>query len=99
MRNKKPFATPTMLHHTLNRVCKVSSLIGAGLLIVICLLLAGCGPATTSSTTGGNANARPTRSFAGLVDIGGGRKMYLECRGSGSPTVVFVSGRSDRADI
>jgi pimeloyl-ACP methyl ester carboxylesterase len=25
--------------------------------------------------------------------------MYLECRGSGSPTVVFVSGRSDRADI
>src|SRR5947209_8043584 len=33
------------------------------------------------------------------VDIGPGRKMYLECRGSGSPTVVFVSGRSDRADI
>jgi pimeloyl-ACP methyl ester carboxylesterase len=30
--------------------------------------------------------------FAGLVDIGGGRKMYLECRGAGSPTVVFVSG-------
>jgi pimeloyl-ACP methyl ester carboxylesterase len=25
--------------------------------------------------------------------------MYLQCRGSGSPTVVFVSGRSDRADI
>ncbi len=37
--------------------------------------------------------------FAGLVDIGSGRQMYLECRGSGSPTVVFVSGRSDRADI
>lgn len=37
--------------------------------------------------------------FAGLVDIGGGRKMYLECRGSGSPAVVLVSGRSDRADI
>jgi pimeloyl-ACP methyl ester carboxylesterase len=25
--------------------------------------------------------------------------MYLECRGSGSPTVVFVSGRPDHADI
>jgi pimeloyl-ACP methyl ester carboxylesterase len=25
--------------------------------------------------------------------------MYLECRGSGSPTVVFVSARGDRADI
>jgi len=30
--------------------------------------------------------------FAGLVDIGGGRKMYLECRGSGSPTVMIVPG-------
>lgn len=34
-----------------------------------------------------------------LVDIGGGRKMYLECQGTGSPTVVFVSGRSDRSAI
>src|SRR3954468_11380249 len=30
--------------------------------------------------------------FAGLVDIGGGRKMYVECRGGGSPTVVLVAG-------
>ncbi|HEY2567810.1 MAG TPA: alpha/beta hydrolase [Candidatus Udaeobacter sp.] len=29
---------------------------------------------------------------ASLVDIGGGRKIYLECRGAGSPTVVLVSG-------
>jgi D-alanyl-D-alanine carboxypeptidase len=28
----------------------------------------------------------------GLVDIGGGRKIYLECRGAGSPTVVLISG-------
>ncbi len=27
-----------------------------------------------------------------LVDIGGGRKMYLTCRGKGSPTVVLVGG-------
>jgi pimeloyl-ACP methyl ester carboxylesterase len=27
-----------------------------------------------------------------LVDIGGGRKIYLECRGTGSPTVVLISG-------
>ena len=33
-----------------------------------------------------------TGNFAGLVDIGGGRKMYLECRGAGSPTVVLISG-------
>src|SRR3712207_5000807 len=29
--------------------------------------------------------------FAGLVDIGD-RSLYLECRGTGSPTVVLVSG-------
>jgi pimeloyl-ACP methyl ester carboxylesterase len=29
---------------------------------------------------------------AGLVDIGGGRQMYIECRGTGSPTVVLISG-------
>lgn len=36
---------------------------------------------------------------AELTDIGGGRLMFIECQGSGSPTVVFVSGRSDRASI
>jgi pimeloyl-ACP methyl ester carboxylesterase len=30
--------------------------------------------------------------FTGLVDIGGGRKMYLECRGTGAPTVVLIAG-------
>ena len=33
-----------------------------------------------------------TSSSGGLVDIGGGRKIYLECRGTGSPTVVLISG-------
>jgi pimeloyl-ACP methyl ester carboxylesterase len=32
------------------------------------------------------------RDFAGLVDIGGGRRLYLECRGQGSPTVVLEHG-------
>ena len=36
--------------------------------------------------------------FAGLVDIGGGRKMYLECRGTGSPTVVLVAGLRGSAE-
>ena len=33
-----------------------------------------------------------TGNFAGSVDIGGGRKMYLKCSGTGSPTVVLVGG-------
>ena len=31
-------------------------------------------------------------NFAGLMDIGGERKMYLKCSGKGSPTVVLVGG-------
>ena len=34
----------------------------------------------------------------GQVDIGGGRKMYLECRGTGSPTVFIVPGGRAAAD-
>ena len=37
--------------------------------------------------------------FAGLVEIGNGRRMYLECRGQGGPTVVLVSGLGDSADV
>jgi pimeloyl-ACP methyl ester carboxylesterase len=36
--------------------------------------------------------------YAGLVDVGG-RRLYLECRGTGSPTVVFEAGYRDRGDI
>jgi pimeloyl-ACP methyl ester carboxylesterase len=36
--------------------------------------------------------------FTGLVDISGGRKMYLECRGTGPPTVVIVPGGKAAAD-
>lgn len=38
-------------------------------------------------------------NFTGLVEIGGGRRLYLECRGEGSPTVVLVSGLPNAADI
>ena len=41
----------------------------------------------------------PGNSSAGLVDIGGGRKMYLECQGTGTPTVVLVPGLVAAADI
>src|SRR5882724_6608879 len=34
----------------------------------------------------------------GLVDIGGGRKIYLKCQGTGSPAVVLVGGRMASAD-
>lgn len=36
--------------------------------------------------------------FAGRVDVGGGRRLYLECRGTGSPTVILESGLRTRGD-
>ena len=37
--------------------------------------------------------------FAGKVEISGGRHLYLECHGSGSPTVIFEAGLRSRGDI
>ena len=46
---------------------------------------------------GASAAFAESSNFAGLVDIGGGRKMYLECSGTGSPTVVLISGKGNGA--
>jgi pimeloyl-ACP methyl ester carboxylesterase len=37
--------------------------------------------------------------FAGRVQIAPGRSLYLECHGSGSPTVIFEAGLRSRGDI
>jgi pimeloyl-ACP methyl ester carboxylesterase len=37
--------------------------------------------------------------FAGLVDIGSGRGVWLECQGHGSPTVLLEAGSGDNADV
>ena len=57
-------------------------------LCVLAMLFA-VAPAATAQTTPDAAGAQG--DFAGLVDIGG-RKIYLECSGQGSPTVVLVAG-------
>jgi pimeloyl-ACP methyl ester carboxylesterase len=44
-----------------------------------------------SATPAASSPSAASGDFAGLVDIGG-RKIYLECRGEGSPTVVLVAG-------
>lgn len=94
MTRSKPFKQAVQSVMQGRRSFKESFIRRLGLLMVAVLLIAGWSPFAN-----GNAGAKPASSFAGLVDIGGGRKMYLECRGSGSPTVVFISGRSNRADI
>ena len=44
---------------------------------------------------GGGASQR---SMSTVVDVGAGRMMYIECEGVGSPAVVLVSGKGNRAD-
>jgi pimeloyl-ACP methyl ester carboxylesterase len=47
-----------------------------------------------TGVAGKAAQLMPVESgdVAGLVDVGGGRRLYLECRGMGSPTVVLEAG-------
>ena len=63
------------------------------LMIALVLLVAAAAPGVaTSSPVAGNGD------FAGLVDIGG-RRLWLECRGGGGPTVILVSGYRNNAEI
>src|SRR5689334_1765842 len=71
----------------------------------IVLLLAATLPAGPAShaiaaqgTVSASASPVATGDFSGLVDIGG-RKLYLECRGQGSPTVILEAGAYARADV
>ena len=50
------------------------------------------GPSPQAGTAATNTDASTGAASARLVDIGGGRQVYLECQGRGSPTVVLVSG-------
>lgn len=61
---------------------------------LLTLALSGCGG--TASPEASATTAAPT--IDALVDIGHGRELKLVCRGTGSPTVLFVSGTRGAAD-
>jgi pimeloyl-ACP methyl ester carboxylesterase len=62
--------------------------------IALMLVLVGCDPdpvpRSLPPASGGD--------FAGPVDIGNGRHLYLECRGHGGPTIILESGYHDSSD-
>ncbi len=77
-----------------------SERVGASLAltILVCGCLTGCSerqadpsaalaPTSSTSTADGHVD--------GLVDVGGGRTIYVRCTGSGSPTVILESGDED----
>lgn len=40
----------------------------------------------------------PAATFFGYADVGNGRKIYMECQGTGKPTVILLSGLGNRTD-
>jgi len=64
------------------------------------LALTSCGGPPNPSRGDGSATATnpAVNDVAGTFDIGGGRKMYLECSGTGSPAVILVSGQRGSAE-
>jgi hypothetical protein len=80
-----------------NRMMVLLATVVAVVLSAAATALAASPSASNHPAPKGNP-AKNNKDFAGLVEIGGGRQMYLECQGKGHPTVVFVSGRGDRTE-
>ncbi|MDT5015549.1 MAG: hypothetical protein QOD39_1709 [Mycobacterium sp.] len=57
-----------------------------GVLSVVLVVVTGCA----------RASADPAPS--GVVDIGGGRALFLDCQGAGSPTVFIIPGKGGYAE-
>lgn len=70
-------------------------------LILLSVSTVACGGHHTAvrhgrSATGGDPN--PVVFGGRLVSVGGGRSVYLKCRGSGSPTVILEAGSGAGSD-
>lgn len=72
----------------------------AGVVLSVSALALGGGISAAAATATGSESAKPGpgHPFGGLVAISATRKMYLECRGTGSPTVVLVPGLDSSSD-
>jgi len=68
-------------------------------MIMITAVAVGSAGTSGAALTSGTPETRPTNQFAGLVAISPSRKMYLECQGTGSPTVVLIAGGLNSAAI
>jgi pimeloyl-ACP methyl ester carboxylesterase len=72
-----------------------AALVGAALLIGATVAT----QASASSSPARDADAAGPGNFAGLVELPSGRRLYLECRAKGSPTVVLEAGFGNAGDI
>lgn len=86
--HRMSLSPPSAFRLSRRRLLATSAVMGA--------VLAGGLPEITSAQTP-VARQMPDE-FAGLIDIGG-RKLYVETAGSGSPTVVLEAGLLGRSDV
>ncbi len=63
---------------------------------ILAIILCVYGSTAKPAVADGPAAERPT--FSGLVQVGDGRSIFLESQGTGSPTVVLISGRGVGAE-
>ena len=69
-----------------------------GLIALLILMLGVRIPVLAQSPPATSPAVEVSGDFAGLVDIGGNRRLWLECRGQGSPTVILEAGYGNDAD-
>jgi pimeloyl-ACP methyl ester carboxylesterase len=54
--------------------------------------------AVLAALAGGCARSAADPGPSGLFDVGDGRKLYLDCQGTGSPTVFIIPGKGSYAE-
>ena len=47
---------------------------------------------TSTASESDTATGSPTRALAGTFDIGNGRNLYVQCAGTGTPTILLEAG-------
>ncbi len=67
-----------------------------GLFLTAALFASCAGPAAAAA---GPQTSPSHGDFAGQVEVGDGRSLYMECRGEGSPTVILEAGLRSRSDF
>ena len=79
------------------KVVAMRGMLGA---LVGAVLLSSMAVAAVGAQVGTPESGSPvagTSNVAGLVDLGDGRRLYLECRDKGSPTVILEAGAGNTA--
>ena len=66
--------------------------------VAVAVMAAACSSSDSDSSSDTNRGSAP-RAIAETVEVGGGRSIYLECKGAGSPTIVLQSGYGNAGDI